>query len=238
VTTPREGFGERLVPAADGDMPPARPAATAILVRDGAAGIEVLLLRRSDHGVFGGMWVFPGGRVDDGDPGVDDLDRARAAAVRETAEEAGATIDPLTLVAWSHWTPPSIVPKRYVTWFFIAPWPDGSEVVVDDHEVLEYRWFAPQAALDERLPMAPPTIVTLAELAAMAPATTADIRRVGTPPAYVTVPASDADGTLVMLWDGDAGYSTADPQVPGARHRMYMPKGAPPRFERSLSAPR
>ncbi len=233
MSTPPERFGDRLDgDAPTADIPQARPAATVILARDAHPGIEVLLLLRSDVGAFGGMWVFPGGRVDDDDAGDDELSRACSAAVRETDEEAGATIDPTTLVAWSHWTPPPIVPKRYVTWFFVAPWP-GGEVRVDDHEVLQHRWIRPSDALAEDLRMAPPTIVSLFELAALDPGSVADVHRDGPPPAYVTVPAKAADGTLVMLWDGDAGYATADAEAAGARHRMYMPKGAPPRFERT-----
>ena len=39
-------------------------AATVVLLRDGAGGLETLLLRRNSRIAFGGMWVFPGGRVD------------------------------------------------------------------------------------------------------------------------------------------------------------------------------
>lgn len=232
-------FGERLEPMASGQVPVARPAATVILARqatpDGTpgTGVEVLLLQRSDHGVFGGLWVFPGGRVDDTDPGDDDLERARAAAVRETMEEAGAAIDPVSLVAWSHWTPPAIVPKRYLTWFFIGEWP-GGEVVVDDHEVIRYRWITPARALAEQLPMAPPTIVTLAELVAIDPASPTDLRREAEPPAYLTVSGRAADGTPVVMWAGDAGYESGDADAPGPRHRVWMPKDAPARYERSV----
>ncbi len=44
-----------------------RPAATVMLVRDSAAGVEVFLMQRSAHGMFGGLHVFPGGKVDDSD---------------------------------------------------------------------------------------------------------------------------------------------------------------------------
>jgi 8-oxo-dGTP pyrophosphatase MutT (NUDIX family) len=238
MTEQQQRFGERLDPMPPGQVPVARPAATVILARaatpgdEPGTGVEVLLLQRSDHGVFGGLWVFPGGRVDDEDPGDGDLERARAAAVRETLEEAGAVIDPASLVAWSHWTPPSIVPKRYLTWFFIGEWP-GGEVTVDDHEVLGHRWITPAQALAERLPMAPPTIVTLAELVALDPADPGELRRIGEPPAYETVAGRTADGTPVVMWAGDAGYATGDPDLPGARHRVWMPKDAPPRFERT-----
>jgi 8-oxo-dGTP pyrophosphatase MutT (NUDIX family) len=47
---------------------PIRPAATVILVRDAADDYEVLMLRRTSEAAFaGGMYVFPGGRVDSDD---------------------------------------------------------------------------------------------------------------------------------------------------------------------------
>ncbi len=92
---------------------PTRDAATVALVRDGAAGLEVLLLRRVATMAFAaGMHVFPGGRVDpaDADPGTAwsgpdpdwfgqrlgcPAETARAlvcAAVRETFEECGVLL--------------------------------------------------------------------------------------------------------------------------------------------------
>ncbi|MFO7548672.1 MAG: NUDIX domain-containing protein [Acidimicrobiia bacterium] len=71
------------------------PAASLILVRDGAGSVEVLMGRRPDRGTFGGAWVFPGGVVEEADrdaalTGVIGADAAwRAAAIRETAEETG-----------------------------------------------------------------------------------------------------------------------------------------------------
>ena len=41
-----------------------RSAATVMLVRDSETGVEVFLMQRSAHGVFGGLHVFPGGKVD------------------------------------------------------------------------------------------------------------------------------------------------------------------------------
>lgn len=86
---------------------PVRPrdAATLILVREGSAGLEVLMGRRAAaHRFMPNMFVFPGGRVDAADakaPVFRDLDPAVAArlgrqaraigvaAIRETHEETG-----------------------------------------------------------------------------------------------------------------------------------------------------
>src|SRR6186713_939543 len=88
---------------------PPRPAATIVVVRDGAAGIEVLLSRRADGSDYtSGAWVFPGGIVDardrDAHPACYGLDDAEAsarlglaqggldffvAAIRESFEESG-----------------------------------------------------------------------------------------------------------------------------------------------------
>lgn len=81
-------------------MAEARPAATVVVLRQGSAGPEVLLLLRSKRvGFFPDAWVFPGGRVDPDDsllpvrgrvPGLPDADRAFAvAALRECFEETG-----------------------------------------------------------------------------------------------------------------------------------------------------
>lgn len=88
-------------------------ASTVMVVRDGAEGLEVLMVRRhSDAGVLGGAYVFPGGKLDKEDSevpadwldqtpeacaaalGEGDLDKLTAvglhvAALRETFEECG-----------------------------------------------------------------------------------------------------------------------------------------------------
>jgi 8-oxo-dGTP pyrophosphatase MutT (NUDIX family) len=53
---------------------PVKPAATVLLVRDAdAGGVEVFMLRRTFNAAFAsGMFVFPGGKVDDVD-GVDEI---------------------------------------------------------------------------------------------------------------------------------------------------------------------
>jgi 8-oxo-dGTP pyrophosphatase MutT (NUDIX family) len=89
------------------------PAATVIPLRQSPVGMEVLLLQRNARGQFGNMWVFPGGRVDAddsvsgiGDDAEVEMAAARAAAVREAAEEASLDLDPSGLVPFSFWVLP------------------------------------------------------------------------------------------------------------------------------------
>jgi 8-oxo-dGTP pyrophosphatase MutT (NUDIX family) len=111
------GFLETLERPPDPPVP-ARPAATAVLLRDAAPGPEVLLLRRNrSAGFVPGAWVFPGGRVDDDDDDPALLAHAtgagappgaahRFAAVREVLEETGlllgADSPPADVPAWRH----------------------------------------------------------------------------------------------------------------------------------------
>jgi 8-oxo-dGTP pyrophosphatase MutT (NUDIX family) len=80
-----------------------RPAATLIMIQPGGDGPEVLMLQRPARGFFGGLWVFPGGVLEEIDhgtsarqtvivpDGADDLPW-RSAALRETVEEVGIAL--------------------------------------------------------------------------------------------------------------------------------------------------
>ena len=48
----------------------------------------------------------------------------------------------------------------------------------------------------------------------------------------VTKFTKTADGHVVAMWDGDAGYEAGDPNIEGARHRVHM-TGLPWRYERT-----
>ncbi|MFZ6003897.1 MAG: NUDIX hydrolase [Actinomycetota bacterium] len=217
----------------DADNPPATPAATVILLRDSGAGLETLMLHRTSKVAFGGMWVFPGGRVDDADRRPDDSDdeiAARRAAAREAAEECGLLLEPHELVPFSHWTPPAETPRRYATWFFVARASEG-EVLVDGGEIRDHAWLTPQEVLDRRhrgeVDLAPPTFVTLTDLA-MHPDVDAALAAAAarSPLPRYSTRWSVVDDGAVALWLGDAGYEASDPHAEGPRHRLWMlPQG-------------
>ena len=83
-------FSTNIAAAEERTARPATPAATVVLLRDSTDGVEVLMLRKNSRIAFGGMWVFPGGRIDSEDYSSDEnLEQAaRNAAAREAAEEA------------------------------------------------------------------------------------------------------------------------------------------------------
>lgn len=207
--------------------PPAVPAATVVLLRDGADGLEALLMRRPSTMAFApGMSVFPGGRVDleqDGRPPVrgdlltgtwgqaDLARRIMVAGVRETFEEAGVLLAvdaagqaPVPDAAWAgdraasvaggafpevlsrrglhvearllvpiaHWITPEMEGRRFDTRFLAAALPDGQEVDRHETETDHAAWVTPRDALAAyaagRMPMLPPTVAVLADLAAHA----------------------------------------------------------------------
>lgn len=141
----RPGPGEELN---TGPVTPPRVAATVILLRGDADALELLLVRRNPNARFmGGVWVFPGGAVDEAEGEGDAA--LRAAAVRELDEEAGITLsDAAALVPFSRWITPAEVKIRFDTWFFLAPAPAGAQPRIDGHEAVDSGWFTPAGALD------------------------------------------------------------------------------------------
>jgi len=171
VDTPRPAPGEEIN---TGPETVPRLAATVILLRGGADGLEVLLARRNPEARFmGGAWVFPGGAVstDDGDGEAG----RKAAAIRELGEEVAVGLhDPDALIAFSRWITPAVVKIRYDTWFYLAVAPDGLEPRVDGREMVDVRWFTPRDALDAyragEIMLVFPTIKHLEQLSSFASA--------------------------------------------------------------------
>ena len=205
------------------------PAATVVLVRDGAAGVEVLMVRRSDQlRNFKGMWVFPGGRIDPLDhEGADGIyEAALNAAVRETAEETGMVVEADQLFQLSRWTAPEEAPKRFDTWFFAGVVPGAEAVVVAGGESMEHRWTnAPSVLADHAAgerKMMPPTFITLLAVARF-DSCTALRETLLAEEAFHFMPRVAASGDeLHFLYGGDAGYETRDPSIEGPRHRCIM----------------
>lgn len=203
-------------------------AATVVLLRDVADGLQVLLLERPRHsGSFAGAWVFPGGKIDPADrAGAEpDLSAARRAGGRECREETGLEVSADELVELSCWIPPEHTPRRFRTWFFLAPAPAGG-IVLNAGEIIDYAWLSPREALrrhgESLMQLVPPTWVTLHSLL---PAQSADsairlARRTGpeTFQGRLLTAAGPGPGP-VIVWAGDDEYER-EPGPP--------PRGTPP----------
>lgn len=243
--------------ADEGTVVAAVPAATVVLLRDGADGLEVLLVRRNSRLEFaGGMWVFPGGRLDPSDYGAsaapdegtfDPSDprhaehftaAARRAARREAQEETALEVEEAGLVWFSHWTPPTVSPKRFATWFFAARAPEGA-VTVDGGEIHDHEWVRPRDALQRRnaleIELAPPTWITLSRFLGHRDVDAALADLAASEAEYFITRFAMVDGGAVALYHGDAGLGGGpppdapigaevplDPDAPGPRHRLWM----------------
>lgn len=251
-------------------------AATLLLLRDGGAGLEVLMITRHAATAFaGGAAVFPGGRLDAADgapallqrcravPGsVDGQMALRVCAIRETFEEAGlllarrkggadllagneveaiqaallaklghppdfneliieGDLEPATelLVPFAHWITPEIRPRRYDTYFFLAPAPKAQEARHDGHEAVDSIWVAPaKAAADgaaHRIKMIFATRFNLQKLARNAAA--AEAFAAARADKIVTVCPVYRETLQGLMWciPIEAGYGIAETPVSG-----------------------
>ena len=175
-----------------------RKAASVIAVRDDPQGPQVLVVERSTESRFlPGYVVFPGGAVDTDDAVLaaswfgTPAEAARAAAVRELAEEAGLVLtgrglelvtgsDPVGPTAASppgpeqlhelaHWIAPDDVPVRFDARYFAVAAPGSLEPVADGAEAARAWWATPKSLLAEwesgERKLYWPTLLTVTELA-------------------------------------------------------------------------
>jgi 8-oxo-dGTP pyrophosphatase MutT (NUDIX family) len=208
--------------------PAPRLSSTIVVTRDGAAGLEVLLLERSGERK---PWVFPGGKLDEADRagGGDEQTALRRAAVREAHEEASLSLDPDALVLISRWITPKIAPKRFDTWFYLANVPASAPVEVDGGEIARHRWFAPSEALEAHhaadIRLAPPTFVSVTWLAGHTDSAGAARALASAETITFRPRIHPIEGGACILYPGDSGYEARDISLPGPRHRLWTRPG-------------
>lgn len=201
------------------------PSGTVVLVRDGRE-LEVLLLARARRRSEGpAAWVFPGGKVEPADRAGDPVEDARRAAVREAREEAGLDLAPEALRLISRWITPDISPRRFDTWFFLTSADADTPVQVDGVEIAEHRWFTPGDALRahhaREILLAPPTFVTVTWLVEHRAAAAALEALGAAEPMTFRPQIHRQEAGTCILYPGDAGYESGDPERAGPRHRLW-----------------
>lgn len=183
----------RLIYEGDWETPVPRDAATVVLLRDRDRSFEVFLQRRLRSLAFAaGMYVFPGGAVEDSDreraqellaaSGEEHSDGAaseraqrdslatRLAAVRETAEETGIVLpSPRALAYVAHWVTPTVESRRFDTRFYATAIIDSGDEPAALTEADESCWLHPAEALAAygrgEMAMLPPTVAVLSQFA-------------------------------------------------------------------------
>ncbi|MBT8151170.1 MAG: NUDIX hydrolase [Gammaproteobacteria bacterium] len=203
------------------------PSATVVLLHDDADGIKTLLLKRNAKVSFGGgEWVFPGGKIEAAELEKHADDAERVAAVRECKEEAGILLTPDALQKYSHWVTPDFMPKRFSTGFYLAQLDNQLPVLVDNSEIVDYRWVSPAEALAQyargELPMMPPTFVSLNDFVRFQ-ATSELLQHCQRRDPLVFEPRMLRHNERVyLLYSGDCAYESADASTEGRRHRLLM----------------
>ena len=156
---------------------PIREAASVVVGRPAAEGIEILVLERSASSRFlPGYVAFPGGATDGADAALAERwfgsrgETARACAVRELAEEVGLVLtasglaptdgEATTMIAQdppsrdrlhplAHWVAPERVPVRFdARYFAVAADADDLEPKPDGLETSRAWWASPSALLE------------------------------------------------------------------------------------------
>jgi 8-oxo-dGTP pyrophosphatase MutT (NUDIX family) len=87
---------------------------------------------------------------------------------RRLVVDEGLTLAISRLARWANWITPIIRPRRFDTRFYLTSMPDGQECRPDAAETVHGIWISPEEALHQnlrgRIPLSPPTLVTLHEL--------------------------------------------------------------------------
>jgi 8-oxo-dGTP pyrophosphatase MutT (NUDIX family) len=173
-----------------------RDAASAVVARDGADGLEVLVLERGGSSRFlPGYVAFPGGSTDAEDRELGRRwfgtaeEARRACAVRELVEEVSLALTADGLVSAdgldvvdreppqagqlseiAHWVAPPRVPVRFDARYFAVRASSGVEPRADGGETADAWWVSPSRLLDDwaegRRRLYWPTFFTVSEIAA------------------------------------------------------------------------
>lgn len=165
-----------------------------------------------------------------------------AAGEREFAtvvRDAGLVLDAGCLRVFGHWITPSPAPRRYDTWFFLAPAPAGHAYVHDDEETIASTWVRPEEALElarrKQLELIYPTFLSIEALSRFDTTTAlfAAVDRAWTDPEHALRPVEAGGRAWQVVLPGDdddaeerladaMAHSTTSPRRP-----EQAPLGAP-----------
>ncbi len=222
-----------------------KPAATVIPMLQTTAQEEpkLLLLRRSPELVFApDHWVFPGGALDEEDYAGDRsaiIPAVYNAAVREAREECGLQLAAEHLTLYSYWVTPVEAPRRFATWYCVAPLsPEETgyrDIEVDGSEIIDHQWLTASEALaafdSGEIKLMPPTFMSLLELKrCRSIAALQKLIETREPPRFVPKTISSGyspvhKGERFILYEEDVAYHSEDLSMEGGYHRVVVKGG-------------
>lgn len=139
------------------------------------------------------------------------------------------------LIPWKRWiTPklPTVGSKRFDTRFFVAAMPAQQDALHDAHETTESVWMTPRAALQAYgrgdIDMAPPQIVSLAELGRYSGVEALMAAIAGMAPPLIEPESFTQDGERFICFPGDPRHSQSQTACCGPlrmilRNRRFEP---------------
>ena len=134
---------------------------------------------------------------------------------------------------WHHWITPVLMPRRFDTYFFVAPVEQGQDCRPDNHETVHGTWVNPRKALTENargtLPLSPPTLVTLHQMLPFADLDTliAETRsRSWQEPIMPRLWPLDKSALIIEPWDPDYARETVSVEIDSLENDV-LPVGAP-----------
>ncbi|OYU42554.1 MAG: NUDIX hydrolase [Burkholderiales bacterium PBB4] len=147
----------------------------------------------------------------------------------------GLTLLTGPLVPWTRWiTPkmPSVSSKRFDTRFFVAEVPADQVARHDDFETTASAWLSPRQALqqywDHEIELAPPQMMSLAQLARHGNVQSVLQEAGGRPPPRILPESYDENGERLICYPGDPRHSVHQVAMPGPtrvyfRNRRFEP---------------
>ena len=132
------------------------------------------------------------------------------------------------LLPWSRWvTPrvPSMMSKRFDTRFFVAVAPDQQVEKHCEREATEAVWLTPQRALERawagEIDLAPPQIMSLAQLARLGSVASVLAWARSHPPVTIEPEPFDEAGERVICYPGDPAHSQSASPWPGPTRLVF-----------------
>lgn len=155
---------------------------------------------------------------------------AGGASLVELLDAEGLVVDARDLRLFSHWLTPLGAPRRYNTWFFVAPAPDDHDGAHDDNELVDSAWVRPADALRAfacgEIDLILPTQRSLEVLVSYT--TAAELWGALPPAGHAGLAVADGSERVALATDGDATTQRWTNPLPDVHHDRVVSEATCP----------